>query len=259
MAAPSLALKLATRLIVAMSTAAILTCGFASAAQPLSLRNTFRGDRIGDSRKSPQPQVARYEIDEGGVFVLDRSSPRVLLKFEDSPEIWVLQPSAGPRGDIIYKNDLGEPMLRATKLGGMTVFTAKRPGGSAAAMDGASMPLRLGPIGPVALYNRVYQSSARASRAAQHIIGFETDRDADPSSDALIADAAMIAGEALATVGVTPGGRAHLVRLNNVLFAQGARTGVAIKGDTLVITLVVAEGLAGRPSSRRIQSAVMGR
>nr|QQZ52104.1 DUF4908 domain-containing protein [Phenylobacterium glaciei] len=47
---------------------------------------------------------------------------------------------AAPRGDIIYKNDLGEPVLRATRLGGLTLFTPDRPGGTAAALAGAVRP-----------------------------------------------------------------------------------------------------------------------
>jgi hypothetical protein len=123
------------------------------------LRNRF-------SAKSDGPTSARYETDEGSVFIFDRSEPRPLLKFEDDPEIWVLQPAPGPRGDVIYRNDLGEEMLRATSLGGMTIFTDKRPGGSPAALDGASPPLRITPLSPAGLFSRFYQASIRASRAA---------------------------------------------------------------------------------------------
>ena len=48
--------------------------------------------------KSDSPASGRYETDEGGIFIFDRSTPRPLLKFEDDPEIWVLQPAPGPRG-----------------------------------------------------------------------------------------------------------------------------------------------------------------
>ena len=63
------------------------------------------------------------------------------------PEVWALSRSRGPRGDIIYKNDISEPMLRATKLGGMTVFTPKHPDGAAAALVGSAMPVKLTPAG----------------------------------------------------------------------------------------------------------------
>src|ERR1700679_3713170 len=145
--------------------------------------------------KPDTPAIGRYETDEGGVFIFDRSAPRPLLKFEDDPEIWVLQPAPGPRGDVIYRNDLGEEMLRATSLGGMTVFTEKRPDGSPAALDGASPPLRIAPLSPAALFSRFYQASVRASRAAQHQIEFETREDAEATTAAAIADAALVASE----------------------------------------------------------------
>src|SRR5581483_8220750 len=169
MAAAFKALRLALTLAAGLAAAALAT---ASPAGPPSLREAFLGSRMAESRKSAPPIVGRYQADDGGFFVLDRSAPRPLLKFDDSPEIWVLAPGAGPRGDTIYRNDLGEPMVRTTKLGGMTVFTEKRPEGSAAAFEGSSSPLRIPPLSPVALYNRFYQASVRATRAAQHQVGF---------------------------------------------------------------------------------------
>src|SRR5580692_532455 len=165
MAAPLTAFRLVLTLAVGLATA--MLAGFACPA-PFSLREAF----VGDGHKPAVPVIAVYQIDAGGSFILDRSTPRPLLKFEDDPEIWVLQPTSGPRGDTIFKNDLGEEMLRATKLGGMTVFTPKWPDGAAAALKGASPPLRIQPLGPAGLFNRFYQATIRVSRAAQHEVEF---------------------------------------------------------------------------------------
>ncbi len=120
------------------------------------------------------PPVARYAAGQGEVFVFDRSSGAALLKFDNSPEIWVLQPSPAPRGDVIYRNDLGEPVLRATRLGGLTLFSANTPGGEAAALMGGADDLQPPPfLPPGAVFQRMLQSSARASRAAQHLIRFD--------------------------------------------------------------------------------------
>ncbi|MFI4936230.1 MAG: DUF4908 domain-containing protein [Caulobacterales bacterium] len=205
------------------------------------------------ARKSSTPVIARYEIDEGGVFILDRSTPRPLLKFEDDPEIFVLQPSTGPRGDTIFKNDVDEPMLRATRLGGMTVFTVKRPTGSAAALEGASPPLRIQPLSPTGLLIRFYQASIRASRAAQHQVGFETREDATPATAALLADAAMVTSEALVAIAARPDGRGVLSRISDVMIAQGPNPSVTLQRGVLTVTIDFSEGIAGRPSSRRIQ------
>jgi len=205
--------------------------------------------------KSGAPPSGRYETDEGGVFIFDRTEAKPLLKFEDDPEIWALQPAAGPRGDVIYRNDLGEEMLRATSLGGMTVFTDKRPGGSPAALDGASPPLHIPALSPAGLFSRFYQASVRASRAAQHPIGFETRQDAEPATAAAIADAALVAGEALADMSASPKGKALLARVADVIIAQGGRPTVAMQKGALVVTIVAGQGVFGRPSSRMIERA----
>src|SRR5471032_1399082 len=138
MAAPLTAFRM-----VPTSTVGLLAAAFWSPAlgAPVSLlREAYAATHLG-GEKVAQPLTGRYQMDEGGAFVFDRSTVKPLLKFDDSLEIWVLQAAPGPRGDVIYRNDVGDPMVRATRLGGMTVFTPKRPDGSAAAFDGATPPL----------------------------------------------------------------------------------------------------------------------
>ena len=224
-----------------------------AAAAPLSLREALMGQHLGE--RSDAPVIGRYETDEGGAFVLDRSTGKPLLKFDDNPEIWVLQPAPGPRGDTIYRNDLGEPMLRATRLGGMTVFTQKRPDGSAAALDGASSPLRVATLSLPGLFTRFYQASVRASRAAQHQVGFETREDAEPATAPYLADAALVASEALADLAAQPAGKSLLAHISDVVIAQGPRPSAALQKGVLTITIVPSQGVAGRPSSRRIERA----
>src|SRR5581483_4499808 len=136
MAAPVAAIRFLLTRAVGLSAGAMAA---AAMAAPNPLHEAFVGGRM-----AAVPITARYQTDEGGVFILDRSRSKTLLKFENDPEIWVLQAAHGPRGDIIYRNDLGEEMLRATSLGGLTVFTVRRPEGSAAAFDGPTPPLRIG-------------------------------------------------------------------------------------------------------------------
>ncbi|MGI9169359.1 MAG: DUF4908 domain-containing protein [Caulobacteraceae bacterium] len=245
--------------VIAASIFAAGLCAFAdpAAAAPAWVRKALAMDRAGD-RRIAAPPTARYLSDEGRGLVLDRSGRRPLLKFDDSPEVWVLTSSRGPRGDIIYTNDLGEPFLRATKLGGMTVFTSRRPEGSAVALIAPCGPLRLSPIGPVALYNRLYQASARSSRAAQHLIGFDAP-DADPGSDGLIADAAGLAVEAMGALSARSGGKALLSRVGEVTLTPGPKPGVSLYGGVMTIVIAPAQGLAGRPSSERILRTLSAR
>jgi hypothetical protein len=149
-------------------------------------------------------------------------------------------------------------MLRATKLGGMTVFTPKRPEGAAAALIGPGTPLKLYSLGPVLLYHHLYQASVRSSRAAQHQIEFDAP-DADPSSDGLIADTASIVIEAMVDLAGRPGGHAILARLGSIAIQTGNHPAVALRGRVVTISVDPALGFAGRPSSERILQALGAR
>lgn len=252
MAAPVAAIRFFLTRAVGLTAVAAATAAFAA---PMNLlHEAFVGGRLGG--KPAGPATARYQTDEGSVFILDRSGGRTLLKFGDDPEIWFLQSARGPRGDTIYRNDLGEEMLRVTSLGGLTVFTLHRPEGSAAAFDGASPPLRVGPVNPFQLRDDFYQASIRASRSARHVIGFETGKEADSVTAGAFADAAQVASEAIGDVAARPNGRLALERVNDVVITQGGGPNAVLKKNVLTVTIVPKNGPGGRPSSRRIERAL---
>lgn len=241
-------------LVAAALAAGVAAAPRGAAAAPDNLRQGLFGRAPADGRTSPPP-VARYVAQDGQRFVLDRSNAnRPLLKYDGGHEVWVLQPQLAPRGDVIYKNDLGEPVLRATRLGGLTLFTETRPGGVAAAADGGAPPVRLASLTPQALLERLAQASARASRAARRLIPFEAD--VTPSSASLVADAAMVTAEALAREAERPEPSPGFERVRKVSMAQGPRPGAVVQADVLVITVAPEMGLAGRPSSDKILAAV---
>jgi len=234
----------------------VLACALLLAAAPAraqsgSLKDLLFGDKSAESqRRAPPPPVARYVSETGEGFILDRSSGRPLLKFESSYEVWALQPEVGPRGDINYKNDLGQLILRATKVGGFTLFTRKRPSGAAAEVAGAAPALRLKAVSPLALYQLMRLSSGRASKAAGRVIPFEAD--ATAASSALIADASIIASEAVIKLSASPKGRVQLEKIGKVVIVEGARPSVVLKNGVLLVVVTPGQGLAGRPSSERI-------
>jgi hypothetical protein len=240
----------------ALYLAVVLTLLFAAAparAQTGSLKDFLFGDKSAESqRRAPPPPVARYVTETGEGFILDRSTGKPLLKFESNYEVWVLQPEVGPRGDINYKNDLGQLILRATKLGGFTLFTRKRPAGAAAEVAGPVQPLRLKPVSPIALYQVMRLASGRASKAAGRTIAFEAD--ATPASSALIADASLIASEAIIRLSQTRNGQVHMNRIGKVVIVEGARSSIVLKNGVLLIVVAPDQGLSGRPSSERIIS-----
>ena len=218
--------------------------------------NLFPGHPPAQDQDRPLP-VARYVSDEGDSFIFDRSQPQPLLKFDDSGEVWALRAHPAPRGDVIYVNDLDQPVLRATRLGGLTLFTNERPGGTAAAQAGSVGSLRIVAMGPQQLLERLAQASARTSRAARRLIAFEAD--ASPASATLTADAAMIASEALIRLARTPDSRALLARVLRVHLSEGQKSRARLQQGTIEITVAPSEGFAGRPSSDRIIAVAGGR
>ena len=215
------------------------------------------GERAMDPSRSMGPPIARYVSEDGDVFVLDRTNSHPLLKFQDNPEVFALQSQPAPRGDVIYKNDVGEPVLRATRLGGVTLFTNERPEGSAAMLAGDGPALRLPILGPQALLERLAQASARATRAARRLIPFEAD--ASPGSSAVVADAALVAAEAVVRLAKRPNGQGLLARLGRIQLIEGTSPNAFVQQGVMQITVDPGQGLAGRPSSDRIMAAIGAR
>ena len=222
-------------------------------AGPLgSLGESLFGRHAKDGRDFAAPPIARYISEDGDVFVLDRTGPKPLLKFEGSYEVWALTAQQAPRGDTIYKNDLGEPVLRATRLGGITVFTDHRPDGEAAALTGPAPPSRLAIMGPQTLLDRLAQASSRASHAARRLIPFEAGRagqEATPTSAPLLADAAMVTSEAVVRITKRSDGHKILDRILKVQLVEGPKASVQVTQGVLEVTVAPPQGLAGRPSS----------
>jgi len=148
-------------------------------------------------------------------------------------------------------------VLRATRLGGVTVFTDQRPGGAAAALMGPGPPLRLAIMGPQALFDRLAQAAFRTAHAAHRGISF--DAQATPTSAPLIADAAMVTSEALVRMTKRSDSRKFVDRVRRVQLIEGRKAAVDLGPDgVLLITVAPPQGQAGRPSSDRIQQVAEG-
>lgn len=221
-------------------------------ARAQSLKDAMFGRPSADGRKPQYPPVGRYVAAQGEAFTLDRSNGHPLLKFDDGAEVLALKPEPGARGDIIYKNDVGEPVLRSTRLGGLTLFTETRPTGTPAAFSTPAQPLKARPMSASALLQRLAQASARASRAVGALVTFEAP-DVSPGAEPVFADAAALAAEGVVRTAGQRRGRFALSRLRRVRLVQGAAPTVAFARDTLQVTVAPSQGLAGRPSSSRTE------
>jgi hypothetical protein len=241
---------------IAMS-ALMLICSQAYAAAPPNLRDLLFGRHANDSSPSTElPAVARYEGDNGAAFILDRTQgAHALLQFDGDPEIWSLTATPGPHGDIIYRNDLGQPMLRSTRLGGVTLFTPGRPSGMPAAFVGEGTAPRAPPVlGPDALLQLEIHAALRATRAAQHGVSFDTTHDfVTPASEVLFAEAFIITAQAFVHVAqTTKPGQSAISHVMVVRFVTGRQADAAVKGPEMRITIAPDLGVAGRPSSGRL-------
>lgn len=242
------------RLAVVLAVAGILAGpSDASAQAAAGARSALFGPPAGPSGPSAAPPVARYVSETGVRFTFDRSQGLPLVKFDRSPEVWVLRPQPAPRGDILYLNDLGEPILRASRTGGLTVFTNDRPEGLAVALSGGGQSLRMTALGPQQLLERLAMASTRATRAARRLIPFEAD--ASPASSALTADAAMVAAEAIIRLTRLADGREILDGIDRVRLVEGRQARADVRRGVIEITVAPGQGMSGRPSSDRILAA----
>ena len=245
--------------------AAVLTAGFvlaltslAPACAQTNLREALYGSQFLDQRKPQYPVVGRFVAAQGDTFVLDRSGDVALLKFEDSPEVFALQPMPGPRGDVIWKNDIGQPVLRSTRLGGLILFTSERPTGTPAAFSAPSTDLKPRPMSPGVLLRQLAQASTKASRAARRLLPFEAP-EVEAEDAAVYADAAHLVAQGVVTASGTEKGRSLLARIRKVRFTQGPKPSALVKSGTLEVVVAPDQGLAGRPSSRRAELAILRR
>lgn len=241
--------------IATLSIAALMAMAASANAQqlPHSLRDALLGHKgSAEARRVPAPPVARYVAESGGTFVFDKAAPKPLMKFDNSAEVWVLSPQPASRGDVIYRNDLGEPVLRVTKLGGMILFTDDVPMGTAAALSGRATSIQPPAIISFNVFvQRVTLASARATRAAQHLVEFSTVQDVRPETSVLAADSATVVAEAFEHM-ARKGDRSVISRIFRVLLAEGRKPAATLKDGALTITYSPEQGLAGRPSSKRI-------
>jgi hypothetical protein len=239
----------------ALAAAVLGFSGPACAAAPM-LPNPF-----GDGRGAPAPSVARFVAQPGQSFVFDRQAeaPDALLKFDNDPEVWVLQPTPAPRGDTIYRNDAGDTVLRTTRLGGVTLFTDQDPEGMPAAVMGDADELLLPAVAPPGvLLQRAIVASDRASRAAQHQITFDAPS-VTLAAIPVFSDAFIVAADAIVHLGRRSEAKGFLARLDKVTFIAGARPDVVVNGAVMTVVVAPGKGFAGRPSSVRIIKTALKR
>jgi|HubBroStandDraft_1064217.scaffolds.fasta_scaffold358821_2 hypothetical protein len=145
--------------------------------------------------------------------------------------------------------------LRAAAAIAATVLTAAICSPAAAEpATPSSPPPAGGPAKPRLVFQRFYRASVSATRAAQHLVAFETK--ADSNNADIIGDAAQSASDAIIAMAAQPDGKRWLGQVHGVRVVVGAAPAVALRDGSIIVTVCPFEGVSGRPSSVDIQHAV---
>ncbi len=234
----------------------LLTMVEPAAAQTRSNAQAEQSNRL-RAQGSPSPTLppsGRYVAESGEAFMIDRSGSRPLLRFDRREETWVLRPMAAPRGDVIYRNDAGEQILRVTQGGAITVFTSQSPGGSPASYAGAGQSLAPPSLGPVRLFDLMARRSVMLSQALGRLVEINLDGE---RSEALCVEALIVTTDAVARIARSPSSRSRLSGLRSITIMEGPRASVSYSSGRLVVVVDPSQGQAGRPSSTRVIRALL--
>ncbi len=225
--------------------------------EPVSLRDALLGTVAQDGRSHQKaPLIALYVAGNGSRFTLDRTGNFALLRFERNAEVWALKATPGPGGDIIYKNDLGQPVLRATKFGGLTLFTPDQPGGAPAAFLSEVAPSRPQRMSPAGLLQVVEGQTVRLGRAFGHNIFIKAEGASGTEYQA--ADAINVACDTLMRMAALREGRPYAAQVRAIRVRMGKRPEIRFEDGLVDITIAPQMGVAGRPSSGRIAKTIVG-
>jgi hypothetical protein len=222
-----------------------------------SLKESMFGQPSQDGRESKTPKYAHFRTQNGEGFIMDASRDDVLVRFDNDNEIYALTPFMGPKGDIIFKNDVGESVLKVTRWGGFTLFTPKNPGGEAVAVTGTAEPFVPGHITPALLFQHLARASRQASQSANHLIPYDATV-STPGADYLFADAATVTTDAIISVAQNKNGGNLLAAVKEVRLIEGRPPSIKLIDGVLELKLDTRRGMwGGRPSSKRISKVIM--
>jgi hypothetical protein len=250
-------LRTGTALAPLMAATVLAVAGSAVVADSVHAQSgaLLRGEGEGRSWNA-LPSTGRYVSERGQSFVLDRSGPRTLMRFERSTEVWVLRPQPAPRGDVILRNDAGDQVLRITPNGNMTLYTASNPRGEPVSMEGSAARLLPPTLTATQLTSFIIHQSGRASSAVGRLVIIDVE--IGEGGEAVAADAVATAVEALVRMTRSPGLREDAGRVRTIVVTDLGRPRVTFARGVLTIGIDPSAGYAGRPSSTRIARVVAG-
>jgi len=247
--------EMSARLVSILLCLALLGAGGAAAQEPSDpMAARLSADRVGGVA------AGDYSAADDINFTLLPYGDKYLLRFDDSPENFVLYGDRVALGGRELKYDTGALALKISVWGGVTLYTQQAPSGIPATRNGdATVPPKL-QVTAASLTAALADEASHVAYVQQLKLRFAADESILKNSD----DVRANAFEALvnSTMGIehivaTPAGRSAFVRrFDSVRIVEGDKPTIAISGRTLLVSFVPSAGAAGRASSRAIAVAL---
>lgn len=248
-------------------------------ADPFSVLVGKRRDHA--TREAKEAKTERFVVSsDGRIFLFSAGGGEARIKFlcrENDPrldcridpegpaeEVVSIAGAKGPRGDMIYKDEAGDLVLRIGSYGGATVFWPGDPLGQAASKSyGDGDTLELQPAGRGTAIRRAQSAAAHLSAVTGAAILFDigprpprvsvvaNDAESEAARDSLVASFARPAAQQAAPVGYLSGPD----RAAAVAATEPPRTDAAVLSDAVARVAAGMMQVADDPTGARILAA----
>jgi len=226
----------------------------ASARAQMPLSDRLQNDKLADIA------AGEYQAGENVKFSLDAGDGYYLLRFDGSPEVFVLYSDYTSLGGRVLKFDSGETAIQITGWGGMTLYTDASPGGLPAVRTGDDEPPALQPVSLADMQNATGDESEHLAYMRRINLIFDADWKALAADDSLRArcfDALENVARGIDRFAANPAARKILAaRFNRVVIAVSEKPTLSTREKTIVATFNPDKGYRGRASSRAIARAL---
>jgi len=202
--------------------------------------------------RTPAQSATRYEdVTSQRSFVLEQRGKEAIVKYEDSPDVMVLEAVSGQRGDTFLRNDAGQVMYRLTEQGNLVSYVDNKDG-APAALAGYAAPLNAPPMTASLDQMRISARSTLSRMAGHDVTIFGAAEFAGKEQWAAEALNALVRGVERSN------GLAGRVaaKLNAVRLTSARSASVTFKDGELVLGINPSEGYLGLPSSEAVAQAM---
>jgi len=201
-------------------------------------------------------EPGQYSAGEGREFSLTPYRGKYLLRFAGSDENFVLTADSASLGSKLLKYDTGAAALSVSVWGGVTLYAADVPGGLPATHQGDATAPSPVALSADELKGALRDEAGHFSYADSLGLRFSIDAAslADPDSRAMAFDALANTQAGIERLlAATPAARQAMARRVTLVKLEKSKTpGISLRGRTLAVRFVPADGYLGRDSSHAI-------